>query len=360
LAVFNNVMDGLRFSGPFILITSLIERFGPEGAMLMTKGVARTTALAAVIIVVVGYITVRPARAGSHWGADYFPNVTLTTQDGKPVKFYDDLLKGKIVVIDLIYTQCKDSCPLETARLRQVQKLLGNRVGKDIFFYSISIDPKHDTPEVLHDYAEIYNAGPGWYFLTGKEDDIVLISKKLGLYSPDWGRDGHTAAVLIGNEPAGQWMRNSATDNPHFLANQIGEFIDNYSNHQAEPVASAAPEAETARLDKLNVGEYLFSSHCAACHTIGQGRKVGPDLAGITNTRNRSWLARYIAAPDKLLDEKDPIAVELFERYKRVRMPNLRLGDADVAALIGFLANDVHVAAAHPSSATASVSGSQK
>jgi protein SCO1/2 len=104
--------------------------------------------------------------------------VPLVTQDGKTVHFYDDLLKDKIVAIDLIYTHCVDSCPLETARLAQVQQLLGDRVGKDIFFYSISIDPKRDTPEVLKAYAEKYHAGPGWLFLTGKLADIELISKK--------------------------------------------------------------------------------------------------------------------------------------------------------------------------------------
>jgi protein SCO1 len=95
-----------------------------------------------------------PAMATANnkrWGADYFPNVELITQDGKVVHFYDDLIKGKVVVIDLIYTHCVDSCPLETARLVQVQKLLGDAVGKEIFFYSITIDPKRDTPQVLKD-----------------------------------------------------------------------------------------------------------------------------------------------------------------------------------------------------------------
>src|SRR5262249_25427143 len=77
----------------------------------------------------------------------HFPNVELITQDGKKVHFYDDLIKGKIVAIDLIYTNCEYACPLETARMAQVQKKLGNRVGQDIFFYSISIDPERDTPK---------------------------------------------------------------------------------------------------------------------------------------------------------------------------------------------------------------------
>src|SRR5476649_119157 len=106
-------------------------------------------AVVALLAAAVALMWIGPASAANRWGADYFPNVPLTTQDGTTVHFYDDLIKGKIVVIDLIYTHCKDMCPLETARLAQVQRLLGDRVGKDIFFYSISIDPKQDTPEVL-------------------------------------------------------------------------------------------------------------------------------------------------------------------------------------------------------------------
>src|SRR5260221_13727878 len=135
----------------------------------------------------------KPAAAdNARWGADYFPNVTLITQDGVKVRFYDDLLKGKSVVIDLIYTHCVDACPLETARLAQVQKKLGDRVGKDIFFYSISIDPDHDTPEVLRAYMKQFHVGPGWTFLTGKKEDIIFLGRRLGLYTdPSVNADGH-------------------------------------------------------------------------------------------------------------------------------------------------------------------------
>src|SRR5712672_3762184 len=133
------------------------------------------------------------ALAGNPWGADYFPNVPLITQDGKVVRLYDDLLKGKSVAINLIYTTCSASCPLETARLVQVQRILGDRVGKDVFFYSISIDPKRDTPEVLKAYMQRYHVGPGWQFLTGKDEDIKLVAQKLGLSSltDAANRDGH-------------------------------------------------------------------------------------------------------------------------------------------------------------------------
>src|ERR1700759_5709625 len=206
----------------------------------------------------------KTAFAGNRWGANYFPNVTLTTQDGAKVHFYDDLIKGKIVVIDLIYTQCVDACPLETARLVQVQKMLGDRVGKDIFFYSISIDPTHDTPAVLKSYAEKFHVGPGWTFLTGKKEDIDLVSKKLGLYTePDPNdRDGHTASVILGNEPTGQWMRNAATDNPRFLSIMIDKWLDGYKS--SKRVAANANYDQAAPLDLSDRGRYVFAKQCAA------------------------------------------------------------------------------------------------
>src|ERR1051326_1438904 len=172
-----------------------------------------------LIIALLLITTFSRAADNSRWGANYFPNVPLTTQDGKTVRFYDDVLKGKIFAIYLMYTKCQYMCPLETARLAQVQRILGDRVGKDIFFYGLSIDPVNDTPQALKAYAEKYHLSAGWTFLTGKKEDVELISKRLGLYSepdPD-NKDGHTPIVLLGNEPMGQFIRNSATDSPRFL-----------------------------------------------------------------------------------------------------------------------------------------------
>lgn len=290
------------------------------------------------VLLLAGLVLVKitPASADSRRGADYFTNVTLTTQDGKQVHFYDDVLKGKIVAINLIYTNCEYSCPLETARLAQVQKLLGDRVGKDIFFYSISIDPVRDTPAALKAYAAKFHAGPGWTFLTGKKEDIDLLSKKLGLYSdPKLSKDGHTPHLLIGNEATGQWMRDSASDNPKFLANLIGNVMSSWRNASTAPPKKSYSEATPINLS--NIGQYLFTKECAACHTIGHGDKIGPDLLRVTNVRDPAWLRRYIHEPDKMLAEKDPIAMELFEKYKQVRMPNLRVGDIDMDALINFL-----------------------
>src|SRR5256886_16300067 len=163
-------------------------------------GIAAGLFAGAVVFLPVGF-----ASAANRWGADYFPNVPLTTQDGATVRLYDDLLKGKSVAINVIYTSCQDECPLETARLVQVQRLLGERMGKDIFFYSISIDPRRDTPEVLKKYAEKFGVGPGWLFLTGKPEDIKLVTKKLGLSrnSDSANKDGHTASLMVGDVAGG-------------------------------------------------------------------------------------------------------------------------------------------------------------
>ncbi len=210
------------------------------------------------------------AVASNPWGADYFPNVSLTTHEGKVVHFYDDLLKGKAVAINLIYTHCSASCPLETAKLAQVQRLLGDRVGSDIFFYSISIDPKHDTPEVLKAYAQKFHVGPGWLFLTGKEEDIKLLARKLGLSSltDAANRDGHMPSLMVGNESTGQWMRNSAVDDPRFLATTIGNFLG-WKTH--EPARSYADLRELPKVDR---GAYLFKTRCAACRA-GQDARRG-------------------------------------------------------------------------------------
>lgn len=282
-----------------------------------------------------------PAIAAALGGPGYFPNVPLTTQDGKVVHFYDDLLKGKSVVINLIYTRCTFSCPLETAKLSQVQRLLGDRVGKDIFFYSISIDPKHDTPKALKAYATKFHVQPGWLFLTGKKEDINLISKQLGLSSltDAANPDGHQPALLIGKEATGEWMMNSAVDNPQFLATTILHFLEGYN---AKPVKSYA---DMGPLHNVGKGEYLFQSRCTACHTIGKGAGLGPDLLNVTTLRDRAWLARYVAVPDRVLAAGDPIAKKLFARYPNVRMPNLGLSAEEVDALLPYMEQQSRAAA---------------
>ena len=285
-----------------------------------------------------------PAAAqNARWGANYFPNVTLTTHRGETVKFYDDLIKGKIVAINLIYTSCQYACPLETARLAQVQRQLGDRMGRDVFFYSITIDPDYDTPAVLAEYAKKFEAGPGWLFLTGSKADIDLISRKTGLYSPPnpSNPDGHTPHLLVGNEVTGQWIRNSGVDDPRFLATTIGTWLNSWRT----PSAPARSYADAPRLE-YSAGEYAFTKHCAACHTIGGGDHIGPDLAGVTSARDRAWLTRFIASPDAVRSEGDAIARALAAKYKPAVMPRLGLAPGDVAPILSYI--ETRSAASHP------------
>jgi protein SCO1 len=279
------------------------------------------------------------------WGQNYFPNVPLVTQDGKQVRFFDDLIKGKVVAINFIFTGCSASCTMETARLRQVQELLGARMGKDVFFYSITIDPDNDTPEALTAYAGKFSVGPGWTFLTGRSQDIDLLRQRLGLYIPPLaktvpGAIDHDLSVIIGNQATGRWMKASPMENPEVLATQIGSWLHNWkvTPAQQNPSYANAP----VRLPQLSKGEELFRTRCVSCHTVGApgtetAKTIGPDLTNVTRTRQRGWLVRWLKEPDVMLAEKDPIATALYARYNRILMPNLRLSEVDIEALLSFL-----------------------
>jgi protein SCO1/2 len=155
----------------------------------------------------------------------YFPNVVLTTHEGKAVRFYDDLIKDKAVIINMMFAACNDACPLVTANLVRVQELLGERVGRDLFMYSITVDPEHDTPANLNDYAKSYGVGPGWLFLTGKPDDIELLREKLGYVDPnpeiDADKSQHSGMLRYGNEPLSLWSSCQGGANPEWIAESI-------------------------------------------------------------------------------------------------------------------------------------------
>jgi protein SCO1/2 len=308
------------------------------------KHLTITVLLLICIVLTLGSGPARAAPPGSPWGADYFPNIPLVTQNGKTVHFYDDLIKDKVVAINFIYTHCGDTCPLETAGLRQVQKLLGDRVGKDVFFYSISIDPEHDTPEALKEYADRFNVGPGWIFLTGTKADTTLLRKRLGLYREESEAKKlgeHNVSFMIGNEATGQWMKRSPFDEPKVLAWLLGRKLHNFkvATSSEQMVSYAAAK----QLPKISLGEDLFRSRCDSCHSMGTEDGLGPGLQGVAKRRDRAWLIRWLKMPDRMLAEKDPVATELFNRYKQLLMPNLRLTDADVEALIDYMEADVPV-----------------
>ena len=272
------------------------------------------------------------------WSKDYFPNINLITQDGNKVKFFDDLIKDKVVAINFIYTSCVDSCPLETARMKNVKEVLGDRVGKDIHFYSISIDPKKDTPEVLKAYKKKFKIGPEWTFLTGNETEIINLRKKLGLYLDESDNskedlENHNLNLIIGNQSTGRWMKRSPFENPHILASQLGDWLHNWKS--AKTTTSGNNYVNAPKLRQLLPGETLFRTRCSSCHGFGEVG-VGPDLMNVTKTRDHTWLKRWLKEPDKMLAEKDPVAISLFEQYK-IPMPNMRLTQRDVEDIIWYM-----------------------
>jgi protein SCO1/2 len=225
---------------------------------------------------------------------------------------------------------------LETAKLCQVQDLLGERVGRDVFIYSISIDPERDTPAALKRYAEKFKVKPGWEFLTGNKADIKLLRTKLGLYREESEGENlteHNTSLIVGNEATGQWIKRSPFDNPKVLASVLGDQLHNYR----VPKAGAKSYAEVPPMPKFTRGEYLFRTRCQSCHTVGAGDTAGPDLWGVVDKRDRAWLVRWLKVPDQMLKEKDPIAMALYAKYKELPMPNLKLNDVDASALIDYL-----------------------
>src|SRR5678815_1775816 len=135
----------------------------------------------------------------------YFSDVELIDQDGQRVRFYSDVLKNKVVVINTFFTTCTSICPPMNRNFEKIQEALGDRLGKDVYLVSISVDPATDTPPRLKEYGRRFHARPGWMFLTGKKENLDWALYKLGQYVE--AKDDHTSIVIIGNEPKGLWKK---------------------------------------------------------------------------------------------------------------------------------------------------------
>jgi protein SCO1/2 len=165
------------------------------------------------------------ARRTGRFDARYFSNVVLHAHDGRRVRLYDDLLRGKTVLVNFMYTVCRGVCPGVTTNLLEVQRLLGPRVGRDIFFYSVTLEPDEDTPDVLARYATARRVGPGWTFLTGDPDDLELVRYKLGAVDPDPVVDAdksqHTGMIRYGNEPLERWAMCAGSASPQWILRSV-------------------------------------------------------------------------------------------------------------------------------------------
>lgn len=162
-----------------------------------------TGALALTLLLLTA--TPAPAQTEPSPAEKYFTNVELVNHHGETMHLYRDLLQDKIVVIDTIFTDCTGICPVMSKTMARIQEHVGDRMGEDVHLISISVDPETDTPAKLRKMAETYDAGPGWYFLTGKKENVDFALQKLGGYVEN--PEAHNAILIMGNTRTGLWKK---------------------------------------------------------------------------------------------------------------------------------------------------------
>ena len=168
----------------------------------------------------------KPVSRASAAAQRYFKDLPLTDQSGETRHFYSDLIKGKVVVIGSFFASCKGVCPVIMSNLERLQNSLGEKMGKDVHFISLTVDPLIDTPEALNAYATRFNAKPGWYFLTGDQEQLGNVLAQLN-YKVE-NREAHSNVLFIGNEPTGLWVKT-----PENLAKVLAKVLDDPSAQAA-------------------------------------------------------------------------------------------------------------------------------
>src|SRR5215475_11444440 len=155
----------------------------------------------------------------------HLPNLPLITHEGKRVMFYQDLVKDKVVTFNFFFSKCDEICPMVTANLAKVQKLLGDQLGRDIHMYSFTLKPEEDTVAVIADYRNKFGAMPGWSFFTAKPDDMEKLRRAIGFTYPDPAIDKdktqHIGNVRYGNEPLMYWSACPGMAHPKYMAETL-------------------------------------------------------------------------------------------------------------------------------------------
>jgi protein SCO1 len=154
--------------------------------------------------------TTTPANTTAHseprnGAAIYLANLPLIDQNGKPVDLYKDYIAGRRIVLHSFFARCEGSCPVMMTTLQALQRQLGSRLGKDVQIVSITVDPGHDTPEVLADYARRVKAGPGWHFLSGSKAQVTVALRRIGQYAD--APENHMNLIIVGNDTNGDWRK---------------------------------------------------------------------------------------------------------------------------------------------------------
>jgi len=157
---------------------------------------------------------------GASAARDYLTDTIMVDQNGRSHRFYSDLIAGRVVIINIIYTGCRSSCPIIMGRLLELQDLLGPK-RSDVSILSISVDPVLDTPQTLRAYADGLGAGPGWYFLTGEKDAVETVLRRLGNRASK--PEDHDDVLVIGNDASGSWIKLTAVATTEDIARAVEE-----------------------------------------------------------------------------------------------------------------------------------------
>lgn len=163
------------------------------------------------------------ASQGDDKARQYFTDTVLLTHEGKEVRYYSDLLEGRTVIISFIFTSCTDACPLINTTLQRVQERLKDRIGKDIYILSITVDPEVDTVKVISDYRKKYKAMDGWLFLTGSARNLDIVGQKMGQV---FDKEAHLTALLVGNTKTARWRKIPANLSDAIIASQVKDIAD--------------------------------------------------------------------------------------------------------------------------------------
>jgi len=185
---------------------------------------ALTLCLAATLAIGMSSIAVHAEVSEQSAAASYFPDTTLVDQNGDEVRFYSDLVKGKVVVINTIFTTCTGICPVMSKTYTQLQDHLGEKLGRDVHLISISVDPENDTPERLKAFGDALGAKEGWYLLTGEKKNVDIVLYKLGHLVDE--KENHKAIMLMGNEPTGLWKKTFGLADSSELAAILDSVLD--------------------------------------------------------------------------------------------------------------------------------------
>ncbi len=203
------------------LPTSGFRRFALRGALLALCATASAVSFAHEPTASSPAAT--PAAASSNTSdraRAYFGDHALTDQDGQTHRFYSDLLQGRVVLINVIFTHCPSACPMMTERLKLVRKQVGEGFGRDVYFLSLSVDPARDTPEALKRFAERHNVdSPGWRFLVSDAQTLKTLLSRLGQWTDS--PEDHTTLLIAGNAAKSHWTKLRPDAPPEQIAAEL-------------------------------------------------------------------------------------------------------------------------------------------